>query len=101
MATGIIAVAAALLGMAAVAWPLFWLNVAAYVVLGLLTLARLAWYPRLLLADLLDHTRGPGFFTVVAATCVLGNDFVIVGGQPGIATFLWGAGIVLWLGLTY
>jgi tellurite resistance protein TehA-like permease len=101
MATGIIAVAAALLGLPAIATPLFWVSIAAYVVLWVLTLARLAWHPRLLLADLTDHTRGHGFFTAVAATCVLGNDFVIVGGQPGVATVLWGAGIALWLALTY
>jgi tellurite resistance protein TehA-like permease len=101
MATGIVAIAAALLGIPFVAVPLFWLNVVAYGSLWLLTLLRLTWFPRLLFTDLIDHTRGPGFFTVVAATCVLGNDFVIIGGQYFVAAVLWGAGIVLWLGLTY
>jgi len=101
MATGIVSNATALLGLPVIPTLLLWLNLAAFVALWLLTAARLAWYPRRLLADLTDHMRGPGFFTAVAATCVLGSQLVVVASHPAVAAVLWGAGIVLWLILTY
>ena len=73
MATGIVSIAAYLLALTAVAWVLLFVNVAAYIVLWLLLVTRLVrFFPRVR-ADLTDHARGPGFFTVVAGTCVLGN----------------------------
>ena len=74
MATGIISIATQLLGMTAIAWALLVINLVAYSVLGLLLFIRvLGFFPRVL-ADLGDHVRGPGFFTVVAGTCVLGKS---------------------------
>ena len=63
MATGIVSIAADLLGMEAIAWALFILNAAAYVVLWAPTFWRLAAFPRRLLEDLKDYARGPGFLT--------------------------------------
>src|SRR5690606_16151388 len=54
-----------------------------------------------LLHDLADHNRSVGFFTAVAATCVLGNQFVIVVPRPAVAAALWMFGIALWFVLTY
>src|SRR6185503_9391489 len=72
MATGIISIAAQLLEMRIVALTLLVINVVAFVVLWLLLLMRLVlFFPRIK-ADIADHVRGPGFFTVVAGTCVLG-----------------------------
>jgi tellurite resistance protein TehA-like permease len=62
---------------------------------------RLAWYPAELGADLISHARGVGFFTTVAATCVLGTQFLLIGLAPRVALALWIFGIVLWAGLTY
>ncbi len=101
MATGIVSIATHLLGMDAVAWPLLYLNLAAYGILWLLTLARLLRYPARLTADLIDHARGPGFFTLVAGTCVLGSQLVILGEDFTTATVLWGLGVLLWLVLIY
>ena len=101
MATGIISIATYLLGMTPVAWFLFWFNVVAYGVLWLLTLIRLVWYFPQLLADLTSHARGPGFFTLVAGTCVLGSQFVILAGDTTSAMFLWFLGIMLWLIIMY
>ena len=73
MATGIISTAAFLLGMKWLAWALLAINLVAYAVLWLLLIIRLIrFFPRVR-ADLTDHIRGPGFFTVVAGTCVLGS----------------------------
>ena len=101
MATGIVSTACQLLGMRGLALLLFWLNIANYIVLVILAGTRLAMFPRLVLADLIDHKRGVGFFTSVAASCVLGNQCLLVGDAHRVAVALWVAGIALWLVLTY
>ena len=101
MATGIVSLAAHFLELEPVASALFWINVVAYVVLWLLTIARLALYPRALLADLGDHVRGPGFFTFSAGTCVLGTQFAVLRHEASVASALWVFGIVLWALATY
>ena len=68
MATGIVSIAAHQSGLARVALALLALNVLAYVLLWLLTLARLLRHRRAMLEDLLDHQRAPGYFTTVAAS---------------------------------
>lgn len=101
MATGIISIGSKLLGLTAIAVPLLWLNVAAYALLSTLLLLRLALYPARVFSDLCDHNRGPGFFTVVAGTCVLGTQSLVVGGAPSVARVLWFAGIGLWFVVMY
>jgi tellurite resistance protein TehA-like permease len=101
MATGIVSLAARQQGLAVVAWGLFALNVAAWAVLCGLSLLRVARYPRLVLADLADHLRGPGFFTSVAATAVLASQVVLFGLGDAAATALGALAAVLWLLLTY
>src|SRR5262245_57130090 len=71
-ATGIASLAAHSLHLEPVAVALFWINVVAYGVLGLLMLTRLVRHRRKMAADMSDHARGPGFFTMPAGTCVLG-----------------------------
>src|SRR5215468_9139912 len=78
MATGIISIAAELLGMHTIAIALLVVNIAAYAILWFLLLIRiLMFFPRIK-ADIADHVRGPGFFTVVAGSCVLGSELIIV-----------------------
>lgn len=101
MATGIVSVDAHLLGLPRVAMALFVLNLAAYLAIGALTVLRAAWYPRELWRDLVDHQRGPGFFTSVAASGVLGSQFVLLEGDYTVAAVLWVVALLLWLGLTY
>jgi len=101
MATGIVSIAAHLLKIELLAQVLFWINLAAYVILWILLLARLGLHFRQVLADLTDHGRGPGFFTLVAGTCVLGSQFVLLAGNMLIARVLWGLGFVLWHLLMY
>ncbi len=101
MATGIESIACHLLGMEPIARALVVVNVAAYAVLWLLLLVRLVvWFPRVR-ADLSDPARGPGFFTVVAATCVLGSQLLVVKGAAGAASALWILGIGLWCLVMY
>ncbi len=101
MATGIVSIASYFMGMISLAWLLFQINKVAYIILWLLTLFRLYWYYPNFTSDLTDHSRGPGFFTLVAGTCILGNQFVILAGDLTTATLLWFIGIFLWLILTY
>jgi len=101
MATGIVSLAAHLLGMPRVAHALFMLNIAAYSVLWVLTLARMIRHPRRFFGDMVDHLRGPGFFTTVAGTSVLGSQFVILAGNREIGIALAIVAVLLWIGLTY
>jgi tellurite resistance protein TehA-like permease len=101
MATGIISIAFYLLGMVSLALSLFLINTIAYLVLWFLTLVRLFWYSPNMIADLIDHARGPGFFTIVAGTCILGNEFVIITSDFTMAIILWFTGLFLWLILIY
>lgn len=101
MATGIVSVAAHLLRTDGVDWLLFQINKVAYGALWLLTVARLLRYFSRLIADLTDHVRGPGFFTMVAGTCVLGSQFVILAEDFTTAGLLWLLGILLWFLLIY
>jgi tellurite resistance protein TehA-like permease len=76
-------------------------NLVAYVVLSLLLLIRLiGFFPRVK-ADVTDHVRGPGFFTVVAGTCVLGSQLVIVAGRYEAALVLWWFGLLVWTLVMY
>jgi tellurite resistance protein TehA-like permease len=101
MATGIVSIAAHLAGMQRIAFALFVLNVAFYVWLWSLTARRLLRHRDRIAADLLDHGRTVGFFTTVAATCVLGSQFVIIAGSWRAGVALWAAGIGLWALVTY
>ncbi|MCR4373791.1 MAG: tellurite resistance/C4-dicarboxylate transporter family protein [Acidobacteria bacterium] len=101
MATGIISIATHALGMTRLGLALFGVNVIAYALLWAMSLARIAWYPGRVLADLLDHTRGSGYYTVVAGTCVLGAQLIVIFENYRAASVLWLLGLTLWVGLTY
>ncbi|OQA45742.1 MAG: putative membrane protein [Chloroflexi bacterium ADurb.Bin325] len=101
MATGIVSIASHLLGMTFISWPLLAINVVAYIVLWLFFLTRLLRYPDRLLHDLASHTLGPGFLTMVAGTCVLGSQLIVVLQDFAVARVLWFVGIALWLLLFY
>ncbi len=101
MATGIVSIACERLDMRALAVALFALNLASYVTLWAVALLRLARYPGAMLADLLDHRLGVGFFTWVAATGVLASQCLVVVTWPAVAMGLWAVAVILWLGFTY
>jgi tellurite resistance protein TehA-like permease len=101
MATGIVAIAASQAGMAWVSWGLSQIAQAAYAVVWLFTLARLIFAGRRMIEDLRSPTRCAGFLTVVAATCVLGSQVLILSGDRRAAASLWVLGAGLWLLLMY
>lgn len=101
MATGIVSIAGHQLGMPPLAWGLFIFNIVAYIALWGLTLARLAYHADAMLKDLFDHNRCVGFFTMVAGTCILANQCLIILGSPTLALALGILGFILWAVLTY
>lgn len=101
MATGIVSLAASMRGYSDLANLLFGLNCGMYLVLWAIYLVRLIWFRAYFFADLASHMRGMGFFTMVAATNVLGAQFIVLQQEILIALGLWSVSIVLWLLLTY
>jgi tellurite resistance protein TehA-like permease len=47
------------------------------------------------------HGRAPGFFTTVAATCVLGSQLLLIEQAWNAGAALWVFGIALWAAVTY
>lgn len=101
MATGIVSLACNLLNMPLLALSLFRLNVILAVVLTALSAFRLMLFPGRFLADLIDHNRSVGFFTTVAAYCVLGVQFLLIAKLPVVSQVLWGVSAGLGFALTY
>jgi tellurite resistance protein TehA-like permease len=101
MSTGIISLAGHFLGIDLVAIPLFWLNAFAYVVLWILYIFRAIRYPGNFKNDFTDHRRAMGYFTVVAASGVLGNQVLVIGKNLEIASGLGAVTLLLWIGLIY
>lgn len=101
MATGVVAIVAGVLGWPLVAWPLLVVAAVAYVVLWVLNVLRLWRFPSRVVGDLLDHARGPGYFTWVAATCILGTAAVVLLGRPDVGAAAWLFGVLLWIVIMY
>jgi len=101
MATGIVSIACDLNGWPGLARALFAVNLVAYPALAALTLARLLIFPRRLAADLADHARGPGFFTLVAGSCVFGSQCLRLADWRGVAEGLWAFGAAAWALVMY
>ena len=101
MATGIVSISSHLLNLPLVSTALFGLNIVCYIVLWVFTCARIIGYPQNFLDDLKDHFKGVGFFTIVAGSCVLGSQFVILMKAFEPATVLLLIGIVSWGLLIY
>jgi tellurite resistance protein TehA-like permease len=101
MATGIIAIACYLLEMKILAVVLLVIDIIAYTLLCLLLLLRLVLFWSRIKDDINNHLRGPGFFSVVAGTSVLGSALLIVASQFRIASVLWLIGLILWAVIMY
>lgn len=101
MATGVISIGAWDFGLSVLATGLFDLNLAAYIVVACLTAFRLIRFPRLVIVDMTDHRIGPGFFTAVAGSCILGLQFLLMVRSLAAAIVFLALGATLWVGLSY
>ncbi len=89
MSTGIISIASNLLGFTGIAYALFYINVIAYAILLPLQLLRVGMFWDCLYKDLTNPKLSLVFFTTVAATNVLGAQFVSIVNQPEVAKIFW------------
>ncbi|MEK6635247.1 MAG: tellurite resistance/C4-dicarboxylate transporter family protein, partial [Planctomycetota bacterium] len=96
MSTGIISIAANLLGFKSIAYGLFYLNIVAYAIILSLQILRVKMFWSNLYSDLSNPKLSLVFFTIVAATNVLGSQFVSVVNYPEVAKIFWYFGIFLW-----
>jgi len=101
MATGIVSIAALDFHLPAVAVALFVVNGVAYVVLVALNVLRAARHWPEFAADVTDHRRGVGFFTLVAASCIIGVQLRLIANNVPAATAFLMIGLVLWFVVTY
>src|SRR5690606_6036337 len=96
-----ISIAAFLLNMQMVANILFWLNSIAFPVLLGLFIIRTILHFDLVKNELMDHQKGPTFFTIIAATCIYGNQVLLLYHQMLIAKILLLFAIGCWLFIIY
>ena len=101
MATGIVSIACRFLGLDWIAVSLFRLNIVIFGILWILAAVRLIACAQCCLDDLIDHSRGAGYLTIVAGTCILGSQFAILAQDFDSAFFLLILGITLWGLLLY
>lgn len=101
MATGIVAISCHLLGLRDLAAALSWVNIVAYPTLWVLFIARAVMFPERVGADCRDHGRAPGYFTIAAATGVLGAQMVLLHDAVLVGMVLWWLCVALWAVSTY
>ncbi len=101
MATGIVSLAADMLGWPLLARALLALNAVQYPLLWALYLLRAWRHPRQFFDDMLDHGKGMGYFTVVAGTGILASQCIVLLDNVPAGFALWALAAVLWLALTY
>lgn len=83
------------------AWALFGVAAIGYGLLWLLIIIRLFLFRRQMLADLIGHAGAPEGLTVVAGTCVLGSQVVLLVGNVTVGLVLGLLGGILWILLLY
>lgn len=101
MATGIVALDWEKVTNHTLALGLFSAAVVGYAVLWVFTIWRLFAFQANFRKDFSDFARGPGFFTIVAGTNVVGRGFIAIAHLPNFAWVLWMVSWILWALLLY
>src|SRR5574340_1182183 len=81
MATGIISVGAHLADLPMLAWAFFGITAIAYGLLWLIMIIRLILFGRQMWSDVIGYAGAPECLTIVAGTCVLGSQVVLLIGN--------------------
>ncbi|WP_417388587.1 tellurite resistance/C4-dicarboxylate transporter family protein [Gimesia sp.] len=101
MATGIVSIASSKIEYGNVAVFLFALNQVVYLCCFIMFL----WYAgrewRRIFLELINPARGFDYYSLVAGSCVLGNQFVLMSPLRIPAVVLWWLSLLLWLLFTY
>lgn len=101
MATGIISIAAFFEGLPVVSYGLFYTNVVFLVILCCFFAYRSFFYKKQVLDDFRSYEKGPGFFTMVAALCIVGNQLVLLFDAVAIAEVMLVMAGASWLVIMY
>ena len=101
MATGMLSIACYDEGLIRLSWVFLSTAAVALLVVTGITLLRLVWFPRSAYYDFTDHSRGVGFFTIIAGVTVLGSALRTITALFTVPYALWILGISLWTFLTY
>lgn len=101
MATGIISIAAFLDGFPVVANVLFYANAVFLFVLSCFFFYRFIYFRKEVFEDFRSYQKGPGFFTIVAALCIVGNQLVLLFGAVGLAEIILLIAAMAWLIIIY
>lgn len=106
MATGIVAIACRQQsGESIVAlWisvTLLGINLCIFAILLTMLVLCLARHHHRLVTDISDHQQAFGFFSIIAACCVLGSGLLHISGNSTSVRGLWWAGLTAWFIITY
>lgn len=101
MATGVLSIAFYQIASDELALVLFRAAQLAFLCCWIATACRAAWFLPELWRDFTHHASGPGFLTTVAATGVLGSEYVLLRGNPAAGMALWIVAAALWVVLMY
>lgn len=101
MATGIVSIALFLGEFGVAAHILFYLNIIFLMVLTGLFVYRCVVFTDQVMADFKSHQKGPGFFTLVAALCIVGNQFILLYQDMLVAKALLILAAAAWLIIGY
>lgn len=101
MATGIVSIAAELFSFFLFSNLLFYINIVAYVVLCILYAIRLVRYHQWFLLDFTDSSKNPAYLTFVAATCILGTQFLLNTKLQIVSIGLFYIALAAWVFLIY
>src|SRR5699024_3428373 len=101
MATGALSLSFWYLGLEIAAELLIYLNIFIYIVLLSLNIIRLLLNTDKFLQDISDHGKGPGFFTLIAGTEVLGSQLMVIKGLIVWGFLFWSIAFLLWIILMY
>ncbi|HET7360708.1 MAG TPA: tellurite resistance/C4-dicarboxylate transporter family protein [Salinimicrobium sp.] len=101
MATGVLSIGAFLDDMLVLADVLFYINMIFLLVLVSLYFYRVIFYRDQVLEDFRSYQKGPGFFTIVAALCIVGNQLVLLFGAMALAEITLFVAAIAWLIIIY
>ena len=101
MATGIISIALFFGGYHTFSYILFYLNLTFLAGLLGMYIYRLVFFIEDLMNDFRSFSKGPGFFTIIAALCIVGNQFILLYRNMEVATILLIVAGISWLIIGY
>src|SRR5690554_6379582 len=101
MATGIVSIAAWMLGFNLIGYALFYFNVVAYIVLLVRFFHKLSTAFDQVLSQLAHHRTAPAYFTIITATGIFGVQTQWMGFGPDTQFNFWGVAVLLWLIISY